>query len=261
MATLFMIHGMWGPGPHWAAFTKAFEAAGHTVIAPVLRHHEGDPADPPHPALGKTSLLDYAADLEVEIAKLKEKPIVIGHSMGGLIAQILTARGLARAAIFLTPAPPAGWPALIILAIPSVLRTFFWTILTKGLFVFRPHRPRFNTARFAYLHRLSAQDQASEYAAQVHESGRVVFEIAFWYLDLKRATRVRAKDVPCPTLTVAAAHDRTVPAASVRATARRYAVNGGEFKELPGNAHWVHGEENWPETVKLCLDWIEAKAG
>jgi non-heme chloroperoxidase len=261
MATLVMIHGMWGPSPHWAAFTKAFEDAGHRVIAPVLRHHDCDPADPPDPALGKTSLLDYAADLEVTIAALPEKPVIIGHSMGGLIAQILAARGLAKAAIFLTPAPPAGWPAVLILFMPSVLRVFFWTILTKALFVFRPHRPSFKTARYAYLHRLPPEEQAREYAAQVYESGRVVFEIAFWCLDLKHAARVRARDVTCPTLTVAASRDRIVPAACVRATARRYASGGGDFIELPENAHWVHGESNWRETAQRCLDWIAAKAG
>ncbi len=260
MATLVMIHGMWGPGPHWAAFTKAFEAAGHTVIAPVLRYHAVDPATPPDPALGKTSLLDYAADLEAAIGTLKEKPIIIGHSMGGLIAQILAARGLARAAIFLTPAPPAGWPAVLILFMPSVLRVFFCTILTKALFVFRPHRPSFKTACYAYLGRLTPEDQRREYDAQVHESGRVVFEIAFWCIDWRRAARVKASDVTCPTLTVAAGQDRIVPAASVRATARRYVAGGGEFLELPENAHWIHGESNWRETVQRCLDWIEEKA-
>jgi pimeloyl-ACP methyl ester carboxylesterase len=261
MATLVMIHGMWGAGPHWAAFTKAFEAAGHTVIAPVLRHHDGDPSAAPDPALGATSLRDYADDLAAAIAKLPEKPVIIGHSMGGLLAQMLAARGLARAAIFLTPAPPSGWPAVIILFMPSVLRLFFWTILTKALFVFRPHRPSFKAACYAYLNRLEPDEQASEYAAQVHESGRVVFEIAFWCLDLKRATRVRPGDVTCPTLTVAASHDRIVPAACVRATARRYAAGGGDFVTLPENAHWVQGEANWRETVQRCLDWIAANAG
>jgi len=259
MATLLMIHGMWGPGPHWAAFTQAFEAAGHEVIAPVLRHHDVDPAAAPDPALGGTSLLDYADDLEAEIADLPEKPIIIGHSMGGLLAQILAARGLARAAIFLTPAPPSGWPAVLILFVPSVLRVFFWTILTKALFVFRPHRPSFKTARFAYLHRLEADDQEREYAAQVHESGRVVFEIAFWFLDLKHAARVRAREVTCPILTLAAGRDRTVPASGVRATARRYAAAGGDYAELPENGHWIQGEPNWRETVQRCLDWIEAR--
>jgi len=259
MATLLFIHGMWGPGPHWTAFTKAFQAAGHQVIAPALRYHAVDPATPPDPALGSTSLLDYAGDLEAAIRTLPEKPVIVGHSMGGLLAQILAARGLARAAIFLTPAPPAGWPALRILFAPSVLRVFFWTILTKALIVFRAHRPSFAKARYAYLHRLPPEDQRREYDAQVHESGRVVFEIAFWFIDWRRAARVRPNDVTCPTLTVAAGRDRIVPASCVRATARRYASSGGEFVELPENAHWVHGESNWRETVQRCLDWIEAK--
>jgi len=47
----------------------------------------------------------------------------------------------------------------------------------------------------------------------------------------------------------------------VRATARRYAAAGGEYAELPENAHWIQGESKWRETVRRCLDWIEARAG
>jgi pimeloyl-ACP methyl ester carboxylesterase len=69
---------------------------------PSLRHHAAR-SDAPPAALGETSLLDYVADLEKRIRDLPEKPVVIGHSMGGLLALLLCARGLARAAVLLTP--------------------------------------------------------------------------------------------------------------------------------------------------------------
>jgi len=259
MATLVQIHGMWGQGPRWKAFGDALEQAGHEVHRLALRHHDVDPADPPPKGLGATSLLDYADDLEAEIAKLGEKPILVSHSMGALLAQMLAARGVARGAILLTPAPPSGWPATLILLMPSVLRIFFWTIVTKALF-FRPHRPSLKSASWSFLNGLDPAAQKEEHAALVHESGRVVFEIAFWYLDPKRASRVRASDVTCPTLTVAAGHDRITPAASVRATARRYANSGGTLVELPDNAHMVHAEANWREVLDLCLEWISMHA-
>jgi pimeloyl-ACP methyl ester carboxylesterase len=57
--------------------------------------------------LAETSLLDYAKDLEIEIDKLPEKPITMGHSMGGLLAQILASRGCAKSVVLITPAAPA----------------------------------------------------------------------------------------------------------------------------------------------------------
>ena len=71
-------------------------------------------------ALGVTSLLDYTADLEGELRALPERPVVIGHSMGGLIALMLCARGLARAGVLLTPAAPAS----VIAIRPSNLACF-----------------------------------------------------------------------------------------------------------------------------------------
>ena len=106
--TIFMIHGMWGGGWSWDKFQGYFEDKGYRCIVPYLRHHDIKPNDPPPPGLGKTSLLDYAEDLELEIKKLDEKPIIMGHSMGGLLAQILASRDLAKAAVLITPASPAG---------------------------------------------------------------------------------------------------------------------------------------------------------
>jgi len=79
-----------------------------------------NPKAKPDDRLGTTSLLDYAEDIENEIRKLDAKPIIMGHSMGGLLAQILGSRGLARALVLLTPAAPAGIRSLT----PSVMRSF-----------------------------------------------------------------------------------------------------------------------------------------
>jgi pimeloyl-ACP methyl ester carboxylesterase len=75
--------------------------------------------------LGRTSLLDYAADLESLVRGLDAPPVLLGHSMGGLLALLLAARGLAQAAVLLTPASPAGINALT----PAVIRSrgvLFW---------------------------------------------------------------------------------------------------------------------------------------
>jgi pimeloyl-ACP methyl ester carboxylesterase len=110
--TIFMIHGMWG-GPYlWDNYKSLFEKEGYQCVTTTLRFHDMDPKDTPDPRLGTTSMLDYAADLEHEIRQFGEKPIIMGHSMGGLLAQILGSRGLAKALVLLTPVSPAGIFAL-----------------------------------------------------------------------------------------------------------------------------------------------------
>ena len=97
--------------------------------------------------LGTTSLLDYAVDLEKEIKTLESPPIIMGHSMGGLLAQILGSRGLAKALVLLSPAAPAGINTLK----PSVLRCFI-TGFTKYGFWRKPLK-----AAFSGTMRLSAR--------------------------------------------------------------------------------------------------------
>src|ERR1700744_489999 len=98
--SILLIHGAFcGP---WSleGLKEKFEAAGYPVSAPALRFHNG--ARPPA-ALGTTGLADYAADLEEEMKTLGDAPILVGHSMGGLLAQLLAARRRAAAPGLLGP--------------------------------------------------------------------------------------------------------------------------------------------------------------
>ena len=106
-APVLMIHGAFcGP---WSlqGLKDRFAAAGRAVTAPCLRFHD---RNPPPAALGTTGLLDYAADLEEEIAALERPPVLVGHSMGGLLAQMLAARMEIAALILLAPSAPWGVP-------------------------------------------------------------------------------------------------------------------------------------------------------
>ena len=124
--TIFMIHGMWGGPWYWENYKNLLEKEGYRCITTTLRFHNMYPKEALNLQLGTTSLLDYVSDLEQEIKQLGVKPIVMGHSMGGLLAQILGSRGLAKALVLLCPAPPAGIMALK----PSVIKSF-WSVQTK----------------------------------------------------------------------------------------------------------------------------------
>src|SRR5215218_1789379 len=145
------IHGMWATPEVWRNWRPFLEARGWQTIAPVLRHHDAPPLAPPA-GLGTTSLADYVADLTNTIEGLPEKPVVVGHSMGGLLALLLCARGLARAGVLLTPAPPASVIALR----PSQL----WALLRIELTWASRRKPHRVTLAEELAHNLYTTDHA-----------------------------------------------------------------------------------------------------
>ena len=247
--TILMIHGAWGRAEVWGEFRGYFEALGYRCDAVTLRHHGGDPAAPPHPELATTSLLDYAADLEQTLRQYPEPPIVMGWSMGGLLAQMMAARGLARAAVLLMPASPRGIFALKL----SVIRSFL-SGLTTWAFWRKSQRQTFGEAVYSMLHLMPEDEQRKIYEAFGHESGRAMAEIGFWLFDLKRASQVDPKQVTCPLLVVAGKEDRITPASVVKQVAKRY---GAEYVEMENHAHWVVAEPGWRDVAGVAADWLE----
>ncbi len=253
--TLFMIHGMWGNGRHWDHYRGFFEARGYRCVTPTLPYHDMDPRAEPDARLGTTSLLDYAAFLEQEIGKLDAPPVIVGHSMGGLLAQILGARGLGRALVLLTPASPAG----ILAFTPDVIRAF-WSVQTRWGFWSKPMRQTFEEAAFSILHQFPPEEQRREYDSFVYESGRAAVEIGYWLFDSKHVTRVDDKKIRCPTLVVGGGKDRIVPASVVRQVARKYAAVA-QYKEFDDQAHMVIRQPGWESVAGFVADWLSQAAG
>ena len=248
--TIVMIHGMWGGSWCWDNYKGYFEERNYQCHTPTLRYHDIDPKDKPDSRLGIISLLDYAQDLEDYIHQLDEKPILMGHSMGGLLAQILGARGLAESLVLLTPASPSGINALKYTVIKS-----FWSILTKWGFWRNSHRLSFNAAVYAIMHLLSEEDQKAAYEKFVYESGRAAYEIGFWYLDSNGAAKVDASKVTCPVLVISGAKDRITPASVIKKVSNKYAAVS-TYKEFQDHAHWVIGEPGWEKIAEYIFDWI-----
>ena len=247
--TIFMIHGMWGGAWYWEKFRSVFEAKGYRCIAVTLPYHDMDPGGIPDPRLGTTGLLDYAESLEREIGKLGAKPIVMGHSMGGLLAQILGARSLAKSLVLLTPASPSG----IIALKPSVIKSF-WSVMSTWGFWRKPMRQTFSEAVYSMLNLLPEKEQRETYGKFVYESGRAAFEIGYWLLDSGNATKVDESKVTCPVLVVAGAEDRITPASVVRRVAGKY--RGATYKEFPNHAHWIMAEPGWQEVAEYIGGWL-----
>ncbi len=248
--TIVMIHGMWGSGWYWGNFKAFFEGKGYQCVVPTLRYHDMDPKAIPDPRLGTTSLLDYAEDLEKLIRELRATPILMGHSMGGLLGQILGSRGLARALVLLTPASPHG----IIALKPSGIKSF-WSCLTKWGFWRKPFRQTFDEAAYSMLDLMPSDSRKGIYEKFVYESGRAASEIGFWLFDSKGAARVDESKVTCPVLVVAGKEDRITPASVTRKIAEKY-KRVSTYKEFSGHAHWVVGEPGWQEIAEYVEEWL-----
>lgn len=248
--TIVMIHGMMAGGWCWEGYKEFFEERGYRCITPNLRFHDMPPDKSPDLHLGALSLTDYVEDLEDEIGRLDELPVIIGHSLGGLLAQIIGSHGLVKALVLLTPASPRGILALR----PSVIRTF-WSAQTKWGFWTKPFRLTFKEMTYSILQLMPAEEQKKIYDKLVFESGRAVSEVGYWFFDHKRAAEVDEAKVKCPVLVIGASQDKATPISVVRKVAKKYGAVSS-YKEFTGHSHWIIGEPGWQEVAEYVCSWL-----
>jgi pimeloyl-ACP methyl ester carboxylesterase len=244
-----MIHGAFcGP---WSleGLKRKFEEAGYTVTAPCLRFHEGKPPA----ALGTTGLGDYASDLEEELKALTQPPILIGHSMGGLLAQQLAARNEIRALILLAPSAPWGTPPTTLFEIGAAqalhLHPGYWNK------VLEPNR---DVALAHSLDKLPRHMRDAVYDRLVPESGRATFEIMNWGLDLNHASEVEADKVTAPILFLTGSDDRINPPSTVARIAALYGDRATN-EVMDGMGHWLIGEPGWEKLADRALVWLDER--
>ena len=249
--TILMIHGMWSGGWVWENYKDFFGNKRYACITPTLKHHDINPDAPADYRLGTTSLRDYVDELEQLIHKLATPPILMGHSMGALIAQILTGRGLAEATVLLAPAAPYGIMALR----PSVVRTFL-TSLIRWKFWSKPIRPTYSEASFGLLSLMPEHQRQSIYDRMVYESGRAAAEIGFWYFDPHQASKVDATTIKCPMLIMTGMKDRLTPASVIRKIVDKYQRNA-VYHEFSNHAHWILAEPGWQTVAQTAMHWLD----
>jgi len=176
-----------------------------------------------------------------------EPPVLIGHSVGGLLVQLLIDRGLGAAAAALDPAPIRG-----VLPPPGGLAVHAPVLL-------RPWRKvdLFSRRAWArdFANGLPPEQSDAAYDAHVIPTPTKVFRQA----GLGLHTKVRPTPGKPPLLLVAGTADRTVPASTVRATYRKYRKAGAavEFLEAPGHSHWLIAEPGWQVIADGVFDWVK----
>lgn len=253
--TVLLIHGAWLNAASWEGFRKRYEAAGFTVHAPSWPYDDRPPAElraNPAKALKKLSQRRIVDFYEETIRALPEIPIIIGHSLGGVIAQHLLDRGLGAAGVAIDPAPTPGVPLgphAIVSALPVFLDPF-----SRGKV--KTMSRKFFRTRFAQT---APQDQADALYDRyiVPTPGRVYWDgvIGAMSIDWENPSRP-------PLLLIVGGKDLIADASMTKAiyNKQKRAPSPTEFKLYPERSHWTCLDRGWEEVADFALDWAQRHA-
>jgi len=235
---VLFVHGMHGGSWYLRSWLYAAAQAGWDAWAVNLRGHHGSR---PVRDLGAVSVLDYVDDVEDCLRELREA-VVIGHSMGGLVAQKVAGNGRVRAAVFATTAAPKGvravtWPLL------WRMPRYAGAIVAGRDFLIGPE-----DAAALIGNCLAPAVQAWAYPQLVPESGRAAREMALG------AIAVDPASVRCPTLVLGAESDRILPPSVQRKIAARY---NAEYVEAAGHGHLPMLEPGGEKLFTAVLGWLD----
>ena len=239
---VLLVHGLAGGAWYWSRWQALFAARGWPAWALDLRGRAGSRAAA---APGRVRLRDYVEDVR-DAAALLEAPAVVGHSLGGLLAQAAAEAGLARALVLVCSMPPRG----IGFATPGLVRRQLRHVgaMVRG----RPLVASPDDIAHMNLHRVPEAERAAILDRFVADSGVVARELSLGGLAID-AARVR-----CPVLVQAAAEDRFFPPAVQRKVAARY---GAELRLYDAHAHFVVMEPGWDELAGDAEAWLARHAG
>jgi pimeloyl-ACP methyl ester carboxylesterase len=252
------IHGLWLLPSSWDNWAQLFEEAGYSAVTPAW------PDDPdtveearanPDVFAKKTlsQIADHTADV---IGGLTKKPAVMGHSTGGLLAQIIAGRGLSVATVAIDPGPFRGVLPLPISALRSaapVLKNPF----NKGKAI----TLTLDQFKYGWANALG-EDEAKQLYENYHVAapGVALMQMANANLNPWTQAKVDTKNPERgPLLVIDGEKDHTVPWAIANASYKRQARNPGvtEIKQIPNRGHSLTIDSGWREVAETALEFVK----
>jgi pimeloyl-ACP methyl ester carboxylesterase len=258
LQSVVFVHGLWLLPSSWDRWAKLFEASGYTALTP------GWPDDPDtvdeanaNPQIFANKTVGEVADHFDAIARgLTRKPIVIGHSFGGLLAQILAGRGLAAVTVAIDPAPFRG-----VLPLPFSALKSAWPVLGNPANRNRAVPLTFEQFRYAFANAVvekEAQELYETYA--VPAAGVPLFQAAAANLNPWTEAQVdTANPKRGPLLIISGEKDNTVPHAVAHASFKQQEHNSGttEFVEMRDRGHALVIDHGWREVAETALAFVK----
>lgn len=250
--TVVFIHGMFLTPISWDGWSRHFQAQGYKTLAPAWPEHEKPVAEQrqQHPS-ARLAALTLGEVIEAHrkiVRELPEKPILIGHSMGGLIVQILLAEGLGAAGVAIDSAPPEGVVSLRYAFLKSN-----WPSISPWANIDEPILLAQGNFSYAFANCVAADEQKAAYERlAVPESRRVGKGpgTAVAKIDFARPRR--------PLLFIAGGDDHSIPASLNRANYAKYEASESitDFREFPGRCHYTVGQAGWEEVADFAIRWL-----
>jgi pimeloyl-ACP methyl ester carboxylesterase len=251
------VHGLWMLPASWQRWAEAFEEAGYIALTP------GWPGDPdtvaeananPDRMAGHT-VGQVADHLSTLVAQLERKPAVVGHSFGGLLAQILAGRGQSAVTVAIDPAPFRG-----VLPLPVSALKAAWPVLGNLANRHRAVPLSYEQFRFAFANAVDEDEAQALYREHaVPAPGAPLFQAAIANLNPWTEAQVDTLNhARGPLLILSGEKDNTVPWAVANAAFRQQQLNPGltEIVELPGRGHSLVIDSGWREVAVKALDFV-----
>ncbi len=249
--TVVFIHGLFLNNQTWAEWETFFKEKGYNTYSPTYPGHEGTPSELRKNApdsLGYITFTDVVNKMEAFIETLPEKPIIVGHSMGGLVAQKLIEKDLAEAAVIISSAPPKG---VITLKLSFAKSNLGLLNPFKGNSIHYPTKKWFH---YAFTNTLSREESDSIFDKfVVPESRNIPRET------LKKVGKIDFKKPHAPLLFISGKEDHIIPASLNKKNFKRYKNENSlrEHKFFEGRDHFIAGEDGWEEVANYVYNWLK----
>ena len=260
--TIVLIHGLWLTPRSWEGWIDRYQKAGYNVIAPSWPGLEGEvEAIRKNPSALKGLKLKTVVDhYDRIIRNLDAQPILMGHSFGGLIVQMLVDRGLGSAGILVDSAQTAGVPVLPF----STIRAGF-PILGNPFSYNRATSLSPKQFNYAFTNELDAVESKKVYDRySIPAANSILWDAAFALLNPKASSKVDyTKTDRAPLLFIAGGNDHIVPPAINKSNLRKYVKNSTaetDYREFPNRTHHTVGQKGWEEVADFAIQWANAHA-
>lgn len=255
---MVFLHGLWLLPSSWDRWVELYEDADFSALTPGWPGDSltTEEASKHLEACANKTIGQVADHFESIIRRLRKKPIVIGHSLGGLISQVLAGKGVSKATVAIDPAPFRGVLPLPISSLKSA-----WPVFRNPANRNRAVPLTFDQFRFAFANGVGDEEARELYDRfAVPASGAPLFEVIAPNLNPWTEAKVDSKNPERgPLLFVSGDKDNTIPPSVVQASYRiqRRNRNVTEIVQLRGRGHALIIDSGWREVAEIALSFIK----